>query len=141
MISPVSKFSKIFAVSALFLIGLGACNQREQPIYTVSARPVPQASQSLSPDQLRLKFVTAIEQAGWVVHDDVPGRLAAEMRWRTHAAMVTVAYSSTTFSIDYRNSENLLVGRVPQGMIHRQYNNRVRRLEDAITQALLRRTP
>ena len=138
---PVARFPTIFAVSALLLLSLAACNQREQPIYTASARPVPQASQSLPPDQLRLKFVTAIERAGWVVHDEAPGQLTAEMRWRTHAAMVTVAYNATTYSISYKNSENLLVGRVPEGMIHRQYNNRVRRLEDAITSGLLRRTP
>lgn len=141
MINPVLKFSKIIAASALILLGLAACNQREQPIYSVSARPVPQASQSLSPEQLRLRFVTAIEQAGWVVRDAIPGELTAEMRWRTHAAIVTVAYNATTFSINYKNSENLLVGRAPDGMIHRQYNARVRKLEDAITSGLLRRTP
>ena len=130
------RLPQLLAMALLAMFVLAGC-QREQPIYRVVDSPVPKVSEALGVEEVRKQIVLAAEQAGWVITDAASGRMIAETRWRTHAAIVAIIYDADSYSIDYHDSVNLLVGRIPEGMIHREYNRRVQALEAAISSRLL----
>lgn len=134
-----AAFMKLFLLLTVVAVGLAGC-LRAFPIYNVENRPFQAPSQSISLEGVRDAIIAAASQANWTILGDEKGSIIAEQRWRTHAAVVRIDYTASDFSINYHDSQNLLVGRGPEGTVHRQYNNRVRSLERVIAAALQGRT-
>jgi hypothetical protein len=119
----------------LLVLAVGAC-QRIQPIYTVQAHPIPAASASLAPDQITQLITTAAQSKGWLVDPISSTQVRATQKWRTHSATVIISTDGRTYSINYEGSANLLQN---GGVVHREYNERVHALEDAIEKRLYQR--
>jgi hypothetical protein len=107
-----------------------------QPIYTAQAHPVPTVSASLAPDQIMQIIVSTAQSKGWLIDPISPTQVRATQKWRTHSATVIISTDGRTYSINYDGAANLLQG---TGTIHREYNERVHALEDAIEKRLYQR--
>jgi hypothetical protein len=119
----------------LLVLAVGAC-QRVQPIYTVQGHPIPAASANLTPDQITQLITTTAQSKGWLIDPISSTEVRATQKWRTHSASVIISNDGRTYSIRYDASTNLLQH---GDAIHRQYNERVHALEDAIEKRLYQR--
>ena len=124
----------------IFVIGLALAGcARTMPVYNVPSAPVVTSSgKHLSADQVRSAILGALNDkvlfgAGWVMKQDDPGKIMAELLVRTHRADVEIAYSSSQYSIFYKDSQNLLYD---GSSIHRNYNKWVQLLQKKIDQHL-----
>ena len=119
----------------LAVLALGAC-QRIQPVYSVQGHAIPAASASLAPDQIMQLIVSTAQSKGWLIDPIGPTQVRASQKWRTHSAIVIITTDGRTYSINYEGSTNLLQS---GGVVHREYNERVHALEDAIEKRLQQR--
>lgn len=119
----------------LVVLALGAC-QRIQPVYSVQGHAIPAASASLAPDQIMQLIVSTAQSKGWLIDPIGPTQVRASQKWRTHSATVIISTDGRTYSINYEGSTNLLQN---GGVVHREYNERVHALEDAIEKRLYQR--
>ena len=87
----------------------------------------------LSTAQVRDAIIEAATDRGWIVKEDDPGKILLEIFVRSHSAMVTINYSSTTYDITYTDSENLLYD---GANIHRNYNKWIVLLQQQINRRL-----
>jgi hypothetical protein len=122
-------------VVLLLVLAVGAC-QRIQPIYSVQGHAVPAASASLAPAQIMQLIVSTAQSKGWLIDPMSPTQVRATQKWRSHSATVVITTDGRTYSINYDGSTNLLQN---GGVIHREYNDRVHALEDAIERRLYQR--
>jgi hypothetical protein len=121
-----------FVVIVLISLAIAGC-VRTVPVYNVSSAPVAAPAGPLSTAQVRAAIIEALHDKGWVVRQDNPGRIEAEVLVRTHRADVEIDYSATQYSITYKDSENLLYD---GATIHRNYNKWLVLLERQINQRL-----
>ena len=119
----------------LVVLALGAC-QRIQPVYSVQGHAIPAASASLAPDQIMQLIVSTAQSKGWLIDPISPTQVRASQKGRTHSATVIISTDGRTYSINYEGSTNLLQ---TGGVVHREYNERVHALEDAIEKRLYQR--
>ena len=117
----------------LLLIALALAGCRTMPVYNVSAAPVVAASGQLDAAEVRSAIIQALNDKGWIVKEDAPGRILAEVLVRTHRADVAIDYSATQYSISYQNSDNLLYD---GSNIHRNYNKWIMLLQEQINRRL-----
>ena len=110
-----------------------ACNRME-PVYNIDEAPVPAvAQQKLSSVQVgKIIAKTAVEK-GWMVEQVKPGLLHCTIKWSEHSAVVDISYSKKSYSINLDSSQNL---KEADGMIHRNYNERVQQLQAEIDKRL-----
>jgi hypothetical protein len=80
----------------------------------------------------------ALTARGWVVTDRRPGEIDAALVGADFRADITVAYTQTSYSVRYRNSENLGYDGVN---IHRHYNNWLNNLRVSIERELIAAPP
>lgn len=119
----------VVAVAASLLAG---CNRR-QPIYTVTDHPIPAAARSLPAATIQQTIMEAAAANGWLVDWKAPGELRAKQKWNNHEAEVEIRYSQESYTIAHVATHKLL----EQGdTVHRNYNKRVRALEDEIERRL-----
>lgn len=111
---------------------LASCH-RIQPIYDVPGHPIPAASSALSATRITDLIVKIAEADGWLVERIGPADVRATEKWRDHAAVVRISTDGKTFSIRNEGSTNLLQA---NGNIHKAYNERVKKLENAIERRL-----
>ncbi len=121
-------------VAALFcagLVGLAGC--RTAPIYNATdvAIATPLGRQALTLDQVGAVIVSAGSSLGWAVQIVKPGDAMATLHLRGHTAVVEIPYSTTTFSIIYKSSDNLNYD-ASRNYIHSNYNGWVTNLRSAI---------
>lgn len=115
---------------ALTLLVLGASGCRSVPVYNVpSAAFVTPAGRSRALADVRDAIVRGGKRLGWSMEDVGPGHLVGTLRLRSHVAVVDVDYTLSSFSIRYRDSQNLLYD---GQTIHRNYNNWIHNLERSI---------
>lgn len=125
-------------IVGMMLLTLTACFGRWQPIYNVYYRPMPVTVEKLSLEQVRDTIIQAGAKRGWVVIDEKqPGVLDVTLNARSHFAHIIVAYDKETFSIQYKESRNLLY---EEGLINRNYNRWIRNLEADIVDGLQKRS-
>ncbi|MGH6624128.1 MAG: hypothetical protein ACREBN_09160 [Burkholderiaceae bacterium] len=112
---------------------LASC--RTVPIYNVKDAPVNTAAgQASSLAAVEQAIVRAGNQLGWTMKVETPTLITGTLNLRTHAAVVSIPFSTTSFSILYKSSANL----DQQGdSIHKNYNSWVQNLEKAIRAQLL----
>jgi hypothetical protein len=121
-------------LSALVVIGLALAGcARTMPVYNVSSAPVAAPSGQLSAAQVRSAIIEALHDKRWIVKQDDPGKIMAEIMARSHRADIDIDYSATQYSITYRDSANL---RYDGSEIHRNYNKWIKLLERQINQRL-----
>jgi hypothetical protein len=111
---------------------LGGC-ATSQPIYNVSNAPIPAAAKAKTLGEISKEIMVAGARLGWQMHPEGPGRLTGRLALRTHLAVVDIEHDTKSYTIKYRDSSNL---DARDGMIHREYNNRVQNLDKAIRSQL-----
>jgi hypothetical protein len=125
---------RLSAVVVIVGIGLALAGcAHTMPVYNVSSAPVAAPSGQLSAAQVRGAITEALYDKGWVVKQDDPGKILAEVLVRNHRADIEIDYSATQYSIAYRDSANLLYD---GSVIHRNYNKWIKLLERQINQRL-----
>lgn len=93
-------------------------NFRDMPVKTMGETP--------SASQVRAAIVAAGRKRQWMMVDAEPGRLIATLMVRgKHRAEVDISYSPQSFSVVYRDSENL---NYDGAQIHNAYNRWVKDL-------------
>lgn len=123
----------MFACIGLCVL-LAACSHQQETIYNVQNKPLPPAARALAPGQIESHITQAMAAKGWKVDKVSPGELRGAIEWGArHSATVTVLFAEQAYSIRLHSSTNLREG---NGYIHRQYNVRVRALEDDIDRRL-----
>lgn len=119
------------AILAIVLC-VGACN-RVQTIYSVQDHPIPSPSLGRTPDQITEIIAQVALGSGWLVDRLGSTELRATQKWRDHTAIVRIFVVNNSYSIRNDGSVNLLQN---GDSIHRQYNERVQKLERAIEKRL-----
>ena len=122
-----------FVLIVLMGLAIVAC-ARTMPLYNVSSAPVVTRSGGQeSTAQVRSAIIEALQDKGWIVKQDNPGKIVAEVLVRSHMAEIEVDYSATHYRITYKDSDNLLYD---GSTIHRNYNKWIVLLERQINQRL-----
>lgn len=102
-----------------------------QPIHNITNAPIavePRTTAATARD-----VATAILRAGsflgWKMSEVGPGQIVGRLTLRQHFASIDIEYDARSYSIKYRDSENLDAG---SGQIHPEYNRWIRNLDKAI---------
>jgi hypothetical protein len=116
----------LLAAAALALAGCAG----HQPINNVVNAPfvLPQGK-SLSMGQIQKAIIAAGSTLGWQMSPTGPGKLTGRLVLRTHVADVDIEHDTKSYSIKYRDSQNL---DARDGMIHKNYNGWIENLDKAI---------
>jgi len=118
---------KKFAILALGAFLLAAC--ANEPIYNVSAHPVPYAAQRLSMAQIEAAIIEAGQGRGWKFTKIGEGKLHAMQYQPKYSADVEIQFDQKSYTILHRSTR----GMKEQGnSIHPHYNFWVRNLESDI---------
>jgi len=126
----MSRFSRFSLIAAL-LLGVAACTSK--PVMNVENRTPPAAVRS--EDDMRRAILTALQSRQWTVERADRGNIMALIQRRSHQAEISIPYSATSYSIRYRDSQNL---GYKNGKIHRNYNKWIHNLDRSIQQQLNR---
>ena len=105
-------------VVAVVLAALSGC--RTATIQNVSSAPLarPPGVQLTLEDVSRAIYAAGTE-LGWVMQEVRPGEMTGTLTLRKHVAVVAIRYDTSTFSIDYKDSQGLMHN---GDQIHRNYN-------------------
>lgn len=111
---------------------LAGCNT--MPIQNVSDAPVTTATgKRLSENQVRDAIVRAGAALGWQMKEERPGMLVGTLNLRKHVAVVSIPYTASSYSVQYRSSVNL---DEKDGQIHKNYNGWIQNLTRGINAQL-----
>jgi hypothetical protein len=124
----IKHIISIFLAFAVF--NLWGC--KSAPIQNVESTPVSIRNMDYTVEDVEKAIMRAGGITGWTMEKDKPGVILANYigPGKSYAASVTIAYSTSTYSIRYRNStDNLQYG---PGKIHKSYNAWVKSLDEAI---------
>jgi uncharacterized lipoprotein YajG len=122
-----SRFLKIVA-PALILFFLAGC--RSAPVYNVSESPLNTYGDTKPTlAQVEKTIVRAATSLGWSVTRIDDGELLAVLNLREHRAVADIHFNTSTFSITYKDSQNL---NYDGTSIHKNYNGWIQRLENSI---------
>jgi hypothetical protein len=105
---------------------------RRSPIYNVNSATI-NVPKRLKPDQVRDAIVRAGEGLGWQMQPTGHGHIVGTLYLRTHMAQVDIPYTTTSYSITYRDSKDL---NYDGSTIHSNYNNWIHNLDQAIQKQL-----
>ncbi len=127
------KVSKLTTVAAMALaLGLAGC--RTTALLDIKGAPYGASTsyKALSLGDYERAIIRAGAERGWVFNRIRPGHLEASITVRgKHYALVDVYYDTVEFSLIHKASRNLNYDPV-QGVIHPNYNNWIRNLEEDI---------
>ena len=122
------KFLAILFAATL----LGAC--RIAPtVYQVQNAGVSTNIPNITKDDVRKAIMRAGSGLGWQIRDDGPNAMIGTLVLRTHTAVVDIPYSSTHYSVTYKDSTNLDYNGTS---IHSNYNGWIQNLQKAINTQL-----
>ncbi|MBK1735657.1 hypothetical protein CKO15_10250 [Halorhodospira abdelmalekii] len=125
-----AQYTFIFIVLLLLAVG---CT-RTAPIYNVADRSTEFGRDDVELSDMTRAIVRAGTDLGWQMRTREPGHVVGTLLVRDHRAEVDVEYDLDSFSIRYRDSENLDYS---GGEIHSNYNGWIQNLENGITRELL----
>ena len=89
-------------------------NVTNEPVNSVAGQP------GLTIEQVENVIIGAAIKRGWKPKVVNEGLIEARLDLRQHTAIINIAYTPTTYSIKYVDSQNLHYN---NGKIHRNYNN------------------
>jgi hypothetical protein len=121
---------KLISLSAILMVVLFISGCTSMAVYNISDAPVNVAKKT-SDDKIFKAIKSAGVQLGWVVKKTKPGMATAQLNVRRHTALVTINYSNTSYSINYKNSINLKYD-ASKNTIHKNYNVWIQNLDEAI---------
>lgn len=99
--------------------------------------PSAEASKNISEKKMHDAIVKACADTGWRVSEPSPNTIEATIVVRNkHTVVVSIPYTATHYSINYKASTNMEYKAKSDGsaVIHPNYNNWVSRLDKAIRQ-------
>ena len=118
-------------VACLVVVVAVGCRGGGQ-IYNVKDAPVATATgKEPSLDDVQKSIIQAGAGLGWTMAVVKPGEIIGTLNVRSHQAVVTIPYTTKSFSILYKNSSNLKYNADKQ-TIHGQYTNWIQKLDGAI---------
>lgn len=113
------------------LVTLLGCSGGAQ-IYQVKDAPVQTATgKEVSLDQVQRAIIESGAKLGWIMALTKPGELQGTLNLRSHTAIVTIPFSTKSYSILYKESTNLKYDADKQ-TIHGNYNGWIQRLDNEI---------
>jgi len=119
----------------VMLVALLGC-RGGAPIYQVKDAPVQTASgKELSLEEVRKEIIAAGVAAGWQMAVSKPGEIVGTLNIRSHQAVVSIPYTTKSYSILYKDSSNLKYDASAQ-TIHENYAGWIQRLDGAIRSRL-----
>ena len=122
-------------VACLVLVAIIGCRGGGQ-IYSVKDAPVQTATgKEPSMEDVQKAIIAAGVGLGWQMAISKPGEIIGTLNVRSHQAVVTIPYTSKTYSILYKDSSNLNYNAEKQ-TIHQNYTGWIQRLDGAIRSRL-----
>lgn len=100
------------------------------PVENIHGSAVPSGN---SLDDVYAAIVEGARIRGWKIEKVEPGHALGTLFVRSHVARVDIYYSTDSYSIEYKDSDNL---EYADGRIHRNYNKWVENLNGDIEHAL-----
>jgi hypothetical protein len=126
----VKTWLALVGILALALVGC-----KSNPVYNVEGAPVSTSTSGYNLRDVRNAIQQAGVSLGWQMKDVQPGLIVGTLVVRDHMAQVEIPYNRTSYSIIYRDSQNLNYDGVN---IHGNYNGWIQRLNGAINAQLSR---
>lgn len=125
------------SLALVLLIGLSlaiATGCRSNPVYNVQdATVVTSTDKPASAEDVKKAIVRAGTALGWNMKTEKPGHIVGTINLRKHMAQVDIKYNAQSYSITYRDSQNLDYDGTN---IHSNYNGWVQRLQQNIQSQL-----
>ncbi|MBD3755859.1 MAG: hypothetical protein IE937_09505 [Gammaproteobacteria bacterium] len=118
-----STFAAALVAFTLTLVGCGAA-----PVQNYEAQPVP--TNIKSAEQVKQAIRRAGANLGWIISED-GDKLKGTLNLRSHQAVISIPYSTTSYSLIYKNSVNLDYD-AEKGTIHKNYNGWMQNLNNRI---------
>ena len=117
------------------LLALALVGCRSNQVYNVEGTPISTSTSGYSLRDVRDAIQQAGVSLGWQMQDVKPGLIVGTLYLRDHMAQVEIPYSRSSYSILYKDSQNL---NYDGANIHSNYNGWVQRLNGAINAQLSR---
>jgi hypothetical protein len=111
----------IVAVAAGSIIGC-----RSAPVYNVEDQTIVANVNNVKLDDVKKAIIRAGGSLGWQMKADKPGHMIGTLHLREHMAQVDISYSTKSYSITYKDSQNL---KYDGTNIHSNYNGWVQNLQ------------
>ena len=130
---------KKYLLLMVLVLALAAIGCRVgQPVGTYAYDfPAAEARKNISEKKMHDSIVKGCADAGWRVSESAPNTIEATIMVRNkHTVVVSIPYTATHYSINYKASTNMEYKAKSDGSasIHPNYNNWVSRLDKAIRQ-------
>jgi hypothetical protein len=117
-------------IAVVILFALLGC--RSGQLYEVKDTPVQTATgRQASLDQVQKAIIEAGASLDWIMAVAKPGEIVGTLNLRSHTAIVTIPFSTKSYSILYKDSTNLLYDSEKQ-TIHENYKGWIQRLDNTI---------
>ena len=122
-------------VACLVVAVVAGCRGGGQ-IYNVKDAPVQTATgKEPNMEDVQKAIIQAGAGLGWIMAVVKPGEIIGTLNIRSHQAVVTIPYTTKTYSILYKDSSNLKYNADKQ-TIHEYYTVWIQRLDGAIRSRL-----
>ena len=128
-----SKLSNVIILSAVVIL-LIACVPT--PIRNIENAPINVSSSNYDLSEVTEAIQRAGTGLGWQMKEQTPGHIVASLYLRTHVAIVDITYTLDDYSINSKDSTNLMYN-PGANSIHRNYNSWVQKLTQAINSQLI----
>lgn len=122
------QFKKMY-IFLLALLVVFAAGCRSNPVYNVEGAAIVTGRTNASLDDVQKTIMRAGGSLGWVMTPAGPGEIMGTLKLRKHVAVVTIKYNMKTYSILYKDSQNL---NYDGQSIHSNYNGWIQNLHRAI---------
>ncbi len=120
---------KKMSIFLLALLAMFAAGCRSNPPYNVEGAAIVTGRTNASLDDVQKAILRAGGTLGWVMTPAGSGEIMGTLRLRKHVAVVTIKYNMKTYSILYKDSQNL---NYDGKSIHSNYNGWIQNLHRAI---------
>ncbi len=129
------RMRAITLVMCVLFITVMGCRGGAQ-LYQVKDSPVQTATgKQPSLDDVQKAIITAGAGLGWQMAVVKPGEIVGTLNIRTHQAIVSIPFTTKSYSILYKDSTNLKYDAEKQ-TIHENYSSWIQRLDGAIRSRL-----
>ena len=123
----------LFIVVLMLVYSIGC---RMGTIYNVeNATLAPSSGKQLNLDEVTTAIVNAGAKHGWAMSVLKPGHIVSTLSLRSHRAVVDITYTTKSYNITYKNSENLKYD-PSTNSIHANYSSWIKRLQVSIQNAV-----
>ena len=118
------------AIPLIVLVAFVGC--RGGQIYEVKDAMVQTGTgHQAASDQVQKAIIDAGASLGWIMALAKPGEIVGTLNVRSHTAIVTIPFTTKSYSILYKDSTNLKYNAEKQ-TIHENYNGWIHRLDNTI---------